>query len=56
MAERADPQRVVGDVIEGVVSGHGRDAAEVDLRHGRRHQHGQRVVVAGVAVEQDADR
>jgi hypothetical protein len=49
--QRADAQRVPGDLVELAVAGDGRDRAEVELRARGGEQQRDRVVVAGVAVD-----
>jgi enoyl-CoA hydratase/carnithine racemase len=48
-------ERVRGRLVERLVAGHGRHAEELDLRAREREQDRDRVVVPGVAVEDDRD-
>ena len=52
--ELEHPQRVGGRLGERLVAGDGRDAEQLELGRGQREQDRDRVVVAGVAVEDDA--
>ena len=49
-------ERVRGRLLERLVAGDRRDADELELRRGEREQERDRVVVAGVAVEDDRRR
>ena len=49
-------QGVRGRLVERLVARHGRHADELDLRRGEREQDRDRVVVAGIAVEDDRRR
>ena len=49
-------ERVAGRLVERLVAGDGRDADQLDLRRGEREQDRDRVVVAGVAVDDDRCR
>ena len=46
-------ERVAGRLVERLVARHGRDADQLDLRRGEREQDRDRVVVTGVAVDDD---
>jgi hypothetical protein len=54
--ELEDAQRVGRGLRERLVAGDRRDAEQLDLGTGEREQHRHRVVVAGIAVEQDRYR
>ena len=51
--EREHAERVVGRLLERLVAVHGGDADELDLGARQREQERDRVVVAGIAVEDD---
>ena len=53
--ERADLQRVAGDGLQRAVAADGGDRPQVGERTARREQDRERVVVAGVAIEDDGD-
>ena len=53
--QRADLQRVLGDRLEGAVAADRRDRPQVGERAAGREEDRERVVVAGVAVEDDRD-
>ena len=48
-----DADRVRGGLLERLVAGHGGHAEQIDLGAGERQQQRDRVVVAGIAVEDD---
>ena len=52
--EHAD--RIRGRLVERLVAGHRRDAEKLHLGRGEREQQGDRVVVPGVAVDEDGSR
>jgi hypothetical protein len=51
--ERQDPERVAGRRVETRVAADGRDPEQVDLRPRDREEDRERVVVAGIAVQDD---
>jgi hypothetical protein len=56
LGELEDPDRVRGRLVECLVPGDRRDAEELDLGTREREEDGDRVVVPGIAVEEDRDR
>src|SRR5207237_7154921 len=48
-------ERVAGGLLQRLVAGDGRDTSQLDLGRGEREQNRDRVVVAGVAVDDDGD-
>ena len=54
--EREHPQRVLRRLVERLVPVHGRDAEQVELGAREREQQRDRIVVAGIAVEDDRRR
>src|SRR5699024_12183581 len=55
-ADARERLRVLGDLLEGLVTRDGRDRKQLEVRVSPGQEHGDGVVVAGVAVEDDLAR